>query len=171
MVVAGAGQLLGLLETLGFADCALEGPFGGFDLVVTHAGSVFRDEVCSGGFWDSGTYSFCYSFGDFISAYSGIVSHKCGRFSARDCKLGSFLGFYGIGSWTRIIDYFVKGFVGRLKYCYFFIIFRLKCMWIVLNNKGNTSDGPGCAFVLNIYLFYLGTVNYLLDWNFGGWGV
>ena len=78
MVVAWARQLLGLFETLGFADCALEGFFGGLDLVVTHPGSVLGDEVDSRGFGDGRAYSFCNSFRDLISAHSGIVSNKCG---------------------------------------------------------------------------------------------
>jgi hypothetical protein len=44
-------------------------------------------------------------------------------------------------------------------------------MWIVLNRKKDTSDGPGWAFALNISLLYLGTLNYLLDWNFVGYGM
>lgn len=78
MVVAWAGEFLGLFETLGFADCALEGFFGGLDLVVTHAGCVLGDEVGSRGFWDGRAYSFRNSFRDLISADSGIVSNKCG---------------------------------------------------------------------------------------------
>ncbi len=78
MVVAWAREFLGFFETLGFADCALEGFFGGLDLVVTHAGCVLGDEVSSRGFWDGRAYSFRNSFRDFISAYSGIVSNKCG---------------------------------------------------------------------------------------------
>ena len=52
MVVPWAREFLGLFETLGFADCALEGFFGGLDLVVTHAGSVLGDKVGSRGFGD-----------------------------------------------------------------------------------------------------------------------
>ena len=78
MVVAWAREFLGLFEALGFADCALEGFFGGLDLVVTHAGCVLGDEVGSRGFGDGRADSFCNSFRDFISAYSGIVSNKCG---------------------------------------------------------------------------------------------
>jgi hypothetical protein len=78
VVVAWAGEFLGLFETLGFADCALEGFFGGLDLVISHAGCVLGDEVSSRGFRDGRADSFRNSFRDLISADSGIVSNKCG---------------------------------------------------------------------------------------------
>lgn len=52
MVVPWAREFLGLFETLGFADCALEGFFGGLDLVISHAGCVLGDKVGSRGFGD-----------------------------------------------------------------------------------------------------------------------
>lgn len=61
--------------------------------------------------------------------------------------------------------------IGRFKYGYFLIVLGLEGMRVVLNDRKITSDGPGWLLVLNTYLFYLGTLNYLLLWNFVGYGI
>lgn len=73
-----------------------------------------------------------------------------------------------ISTWAGVIDNFMKGLVSGFEYCYLLIVFGLEGVWIVLNHRKGTSDGPGWEFVLNTYRFYLGMVNYLVVWYLEG---
>lgn len=171
VIVPRTRQPLALLETLWFSYCPLPALLPTLDLVVADSSLVFRDEIGPGRLRNGRSDSLSCSFGDLVSPHSRIVSHKRGWFCTRDAILAPLLCLNRVSAGARVVDNFMERLIGRFKYGYFLIVLGLEGMRVVLNDRKITSDGPGWLLVLNTYLFYLGTLNYLLLWNFIGSGI
>lgn len=120
-------------ESFRFTYCSLEFLLL-LELIITHSCCVFRDEVGPCWFGDCRASSCLNSLRNGVSTNSRMISNKCGWFCSRNRILWPLLNFNFICSWGWVIDDFIVGFIGRCRNHYIFIIFRLICMWIILNN-------------------------------------
>lgn len=91
-----------------------------------------------------------------ISAHSWMISDKRGRFCTRNSIFGAFFDLDFVSIWSRIVNEFVVGFIGRARDDHVRVVLSHISVRVVLDQRGDTSEGPGFLFVLKTSRFYLG---------------